>query len=155
MKAVLGLAVAIAALACLGAQGAPPPTDQHAPEVDPPDTQCSGERVLVGSPDGRPACVTPSTARTLLERGWHEMDRSGPGYMPVTPAKTLTVQSDPWTVEPWGPFAEIEKQPGSRTETADGLEPGWSGKQVAYRVFEWVGKQKLYSDEVSFVPQAR
>lgn len=54
-----------------------------------------------------------------------------------------------------GPFAEIERQPGSRTETADGLEPGWSGKQVAYRVFEWVGKQKLYSDEVSFVPLAR
>ena len=55
-----------------------------------------------------------------------------------------------------GPFAETEKQPGSRTETTDGLEPGWSGKQVTYRVFEWVGKQKLYSEEVSFVsrPQA-
>lgn len=52
-----------------------------------------------------------------------------------------------------GPFAEIENQPGSRTETTDGLEPEWSGKQVTYRVFEWVGKQKLYSDEVSFVPQ--
>ena len=52
-----------------------------------------------------------------------------------------------------GPFAEIEKQPGSRTETTDGLDPEWSGKQVTYRVFEWVGKQKLYSDEVSFVPQ--
>ena len=49
------------------------------------------------------------------------------------------------------PFAEIEKQPGSRTETTDGLEPGWSGKQVTHRVFEWAGKQKLYSDEVSFV----
>ena len=54
-----------------------------------------------------------------------------------------------------GSFAEIEKQPGSKTETTDVLEPGWSGKQVTYRVFEWVGKQKLYSDEVSFVPQAR
>ena len=100
MKAVLGLAVAIASLACLGAQGALPPTDQHAPEEDPPDVPCCGERVLVGSPDGRPACVTPCSARTLLERGWHEMDRSG--HVHAGPGKTLTVQSDPWTVEPWG-----------------------------------------------------
>ena len=52
-----------------------------------------------------------------------------------------------------GPFAEIERQPGSRTDAADSARPEWSGKQVSYRVFEWVGKQKLYSDEVSFVLQ--
>ena len=52
-----------------------------------------------------------------------------------------------------GPFVEIEKQPGASTETTDSVNPEWHGKQITYRVFEWVGKQKLYSDEVSFVPQ--
>jgi len=90
----------MAALACLGAQGAPPLTDEHAPVADLHDVPCCGERVLVGSPDGRPACVTPCSAQTLLERGWHET--APPGHMPATPTKTLTVQSDPWTAEPWG-----------------------------------------------------
>ena len=102
MKAVLGLAVAMAALACLGAQGALPPPDEHAPGADLHDVPCCGERVLVGSPDGRPACVTPCSARTLLERGWHETDPPGPGHMPATPTKTMTVQSGPWTAKPWG-----------------------------------------------------
>ena len=49
------------------------------------------------------------------------------------------------------PFAEIAGQPGSATQVADSIKPEWSGKQVSYRVFEWVGKQKLYSDAISFV----
>ena len=51
-----------------------------------------------------------------------------------------------------GPFVEIENQPGAGTDTADRLDPEWSGKHVTYRVFEWVGKQKLYSEPVSFTP---
>ena len=50
-----------------------------------------------------------------------------------------------------GPFAEIENQPGAGTAATDAVDPEWRGKQVSYRVFEWVGNQKLYSDEVSFV----
>lgn len=64
---------------------------------------------MVESPDGRPAWVTPGSARTLLERGWHETDQSDPGYVPARPSKTLTVQSDPWTVEPWGADLAGEK----------------------------------------------
>ena len=44
-----------------------------------------------------------------------------------------------------GPFEEIDRQPGTATEARDRTEPGG---QVSYRVFEWVGKQKLYSDAV-------
>ena len=51
-----------------------------------------------------------------------------------------------------GPFAEIENQPGAGTDTADRLDPEWSGKHVTYGVFEWVGSQKLYSEQVSFTP---
>ena len=50
-----------------------------------------------------------------------------------------------------GPFAEIENQPGAGTTTTDAVDSEWRGKQVSYRVFEWAGSQKLYSDEVSFV----
>ena len=50
-----------------------------------------------------------------------------------------------------GPFAEIENQPGAGTAATDAVDPEWRGKQVSYRVFEWVGNQKLYSDEASFV----
>ena len=48
------------------------------------------------------------------------------------------------------PFAEITDRPGSATQAADSIKPEWFGKQVSYRVFEWVGKQKLYSDALSF-----
>ena len=50
-----------------------------------------------------------------------------------------------------GPFAEIENQPGDDTTAMDSVDPEWRGKQVSYRVFEWVGNQKLYSDAVSFM----
>ena len=50
-----------------------------------------------------------------------------------------------------GPFVEIERQPGSKTEATDTMAQEWSGEQISYRVFEWFGKQKLYSDAVSFV----
>ena len=49
-----------------------------------------------------------------------------------------------------GPFAEIENQPGSDDQAADSVDPSWAGKQISYRIFEWVGKQKLYSDTASF-----
>ena len=54
-----------------------------------------------------------------------------------------------------GPFAQIENQPGAGTAVRDALDPEWRGKPVSYRVFEWVGSQKLYSDAVSFVPLPR
>ena len=50
-----------------------------------------------------------------------------------------------------GPFVEIENQPGSGAAARDAVDPEWIGKHVSYRVFEWLGKQKLYSDAVSFV----
>ena len=52
-----------------------------------------------------------------------------------------------------GPFVEIEGQPGAGTEASEAVKPEWHGEQVAYRVFEWYGKQKLYSDEASFAPR--
>ena len=37
------------------------------------------------------------------------------------------------------------------TDGSGAVAQEWRGKQVSYRVFEWVGNQKLYSDEVSLV----
>ena len=53
-----------------------------------------------------------------------------------------------------GPFKEIERRPGAAAEARDRTEPGRPDRQISYRVSEWAGKQKIYSDAVSLSAHA-
>ena len=79
-----------------------------------------------------------------------------PGSVDLSWTDNNDAGSDRYRVErsvDGGPFVEMENQPGAGTEIADRPDPAWSGKHVKYRVFEWVGSQKLYSERVSFTPE--
>ena len=53
-----------------------------------------------------------------------------------------------------GQFIETDHRPKNNTSTSDIIQPIWAGKDVEYRVFEWLGDQKLHSNVVSIsVPE--
>ena len=64
--------VAVAVLAVAAQAWAEPdsPYRQHLDGVPLEKTDCKAALVLIGSPDGVPACVTEGTALVLYERGW-------------------------------------------------------------------------------------
>ena len=73
----LVLVLAAAALLCFDAGGAAALSGQSLPPTAASDPACPADRVLLGAPDGRPACVTHGTATKLMERGWSDPHHSG------------------------------------------------------------------------------
>ena len=80
---------------------------------------------------------------------WHGTDGSGTVAILIVEGTDVlgTIESAD------GSYAIVPASGGFHEvlELDEGLFPEWRGKQIAYRVFEWVGNQKLYSDEISFV----
>ena len=85
MVAVAMLAVAIQAWAEPDS-----PYRQHLDGVPLESIDCKAGLVLLGSPDGTPACVTEGTALVLSERGWTTVERAVPQRV-VTDSRDLPV----------------------------------------------------------------
>jgi len=78
-----------------------PPLKQKSQGVLPNSVVCSSNLQLVlKSTDNSPACVKPSTALKILERGWTEIgDAKTPGSKEQSPKSDLTVRT--WTSGFW------------------------------------------------------
>ena len=66
------------------------PYRQHLDGVTLECIDCKAGLVLIGSPDGIPACVTEDTALVLSERGWMAVEREAPERV-VTDSRDLPV----------------------------------------------------------------
>ena len=84
--------VAVAVLAVAAQAWAEPdsPYRQHLDGVPLEGIDCKAGLVLIGSPDGVPACVTEGTALVLSERGWAAVERAVPERV-VTDSRDLPV----------------------------------------------------------------
>ena len=75
MVAAAAMATAVAPVHAESEQQAenqvpPPPYEQVRQGTPPREVLCADNRILVISPDGRPACLWPETAQKLADRGW-------------------------------------------------------------------------------------
>ena len=102
MKAIMGLVLMLgaAALLCFDAGGAAALSGQSLPRTTESDPACPADRVLLGAPDGRPACVTHGTATKLMERGWSDPHHSGSGGHDGR--EVVTARTGPWTMDAGG-----------------------------------------------------
>ena len=90
MKAMV--AVAVLALAVQAWAEPDSPYRQHLEGVPLERIDCKAELVLIGSPDGVPACVTEDTALVLYERGWTTVDGVADRGRIIIDSRDLPVQ---------------------------------------------------------------
>ena len=67
---LLALGLCIAVLPAAYASDTPDPLEQLRQGAEPREVSCSGDFVLLMSPDGGPACVSTPTSTVLESRGW-------------------------------------------------------------------------------------
>ena len=82
LMAVAAALVAPAPVAAAGS-GAPAPLKQVEAGTEVADILCNGDRVLLVSPGGTPACILTRSLDTLVDRGWQEGPAGGGGHVPA------------------------------------------------------------------------
>ena len=74
---VAAAAALVAAVPAAAGSGAPAPLKQMDAGAEAGDILCNGDRVLLVSPGGAPACIFTRSLDTLADRGWREGPEGG------------------------------------------------------------------------------
>ena len=153
LMAVAAALVAVAAVPAAAGSGAPAPLKQMEAGTEVADILCNGDRVLLVSPGGTPACILTRSLDTLVDRGWQEGPAGGGGHVPAAgggnPVASASAQGgaasapllphfhhNTLTISKYPVVGEVAEMTFSVTHAPYG--PGASGTDTHARLEVWI-----------------